>query len=116
MNRLIAESYSLDLDGRGRVISPGGVMLGTVASCTQAVLDGTVKVYVTDKPILQWIAFQYLAATDLYVSEPVRNNPVSWAFPKGSSLLPVLDAAIMKMLVNGAAQSARPESLRCSMR
>jgi hypothetical protein len=101
VNHLIAETYSLELDDRGRINAPGSVMLGTVASCAQAVLDGTVKVYVSDAPVLQWLAYQYLDAQDLYVSTPVRNNPLSWAFPKGSPIRPLLDAAIMKMLVNG---------------
>ena len=100
MNHLIAEAYTLDLDERGHVISPGGIMLGTMASCAQAVMEGAVKVYVSDEPILQWIAYSYLGEPDLYVSAPVRKNPLSWAFPKGSPLRPVLDAAIMKMLVN----------------
>jgi hypothetical protein len=101
VHRLVAERYSLNLDARGRVISPGGVMMGSIADCTEAVLDGTVKVYISDTPILQWLAYEYLDAPDLYVSPPVRNNPLSWAFPKGSQLRPVLDAAIIKMLVNG---------------
>ena len=41
VNRLIAETYSLSLDDRGRVNAPGSIMTGTLASCVQAVLDGT---------------------------------------------------------------------------
>ena len=101
VNRLIAEKYSLNLDDRGRVNAPGSIMTGTMASCVQAVLDGTVKAYVTDGPLLQWLAYEYLDEQDLYVSPIVRKNPLAWAFPKGSQVRPVLDAAIMKMLING---------------
>ena len=100
VNRLIAEFYALDMDERGRISSPGTVMLGTLASCAQAVVDGTVKAYVSDTPILQWLAFSYLSTGDLYVSQAIRKNPLSWAFPKGSPVRPKLDAAIMTMLVN----------------
>ena len=101
VNRLIAETYSLSLDDRGRVNAPGSIMTGSLASCVQAVLDGTVKAYVTDGPLLQWLAYEYLDEQDLYVSPVVRKNPLAWAFPKGSPVRPVLDAAIMKMLING---------------
>ena len=100
VNHLVAEAYALELDERGRINSPGTVMLGTMATCAQAVLDGRVKVYVTDTPILQWLAFTYLSAPDLYVSQAIRKNPLSWAFPQGSLVRPKLDAAIMTMLVN----------------
>ena len=101
VNNLIAETYSLNLDDTGHVAASSGVMMGTVPSCAQAVLDGTVRVYVSDVPVLQFLAYTYLDAPDLYVSAPIRNNPLSWAFPKGSPLRPPLDAAIMKMMVNG---------------
>ena len=100
VNHLVAEFYALDLDERGRISSPGTVMLGTLATCAQAVVDGTVKAYVSDTPILQWLAFSYLSAGDLYVSQAIRKNPLSWAFPKGSPVRPKIDAAIMTMLVN----------------
>ena len=100
VNHLLAEFYALELDDRGRINSPGTVMLGTLATCAQAVVDGTVKAYVSDTPILQWLAFSYLSAGDLYVSQAIRKNPLSWAFPKGSPIRPKLDAAIMTMLVN----------------
>ena len=101
VNSLIAEKYSPTLDDRGRVNAPGSVVTGTMAECVQALLDGTVKTYVTDAPLLQWLAHEYLDEPDLYVSPVVHSNPLAWAFPKGSPVRPVLDAAIMTMLING---------------
>ena len=63
----------------------GGPMLGTPGSCVAAVLNGTVAAYLSDSPMLNWIAYTFLssATQPLYVSPPIRNNPLVWAYNAG---------------------------------
>ncbi len=99
VNRLVAETFSLPLDVYGQV--QGGVMLGDLERCTKAVLNGDVLVYVSDQPLLNWVAFSYINNGNLYVSPSVRANPLSWAFPSGSLIRQGLDSAVISMIVNG---------------
>ena len=98
-NRFVADAFNLALN---KNVQAQGVMLGSVETCTQAVLDGTVRVYLTDRPLLNWIAYVKLTRGDLYVSGSLRNNPLVWAYPSNSPLRPLLDAAIISALVNGS--------------
>jgi hypothetical protein len=99
VNRLVAETFSLPLDQYGQV--GGGVMKGSLETCTRAVIDGTVLVYITDAPLLNWVAFSYINNGAMYVSPTIRANPLSWAFPSGSKIRQGLDSAVISMIVNG---------------
>ena len=93
---LISGSYSIPSDQ----LEANGVMFGTISTCGQAVIDGKKKVFTSDKPLLNWLANSYYGTGNLYVSDSVRGNPLSVAFPAGSSLRPVVDIAIIDMLTN----------------
>jgi hypothetical protein len=98
VNRLVAETYSLPLNEYGQVV---GVMLGSLETCTRAVVDGTALVYITDAPLLNWVAFSYINNGAMYVSPIIRANPLTWAFPSGSKIRQGLDSAVISMIVNG---------------
>ena len=63
----------------------GGPMLGTPGSCIAAVLNRSVSVYLTDTPMLNWVANAFLdsAARQFYVSPPLQTNPLVWAYNVG---------------------------------
>ena len=98
-NRFVADAFNLALNHN---VQAQGVMHGSVETCTQAVLDGKVRVYLTDRPLLNWIAFVKLSRSDLYVGPALRSNPLVWAYPSNSPLRPLLDAAVITTLVNGS--------------
>jgi hypothetical protein len=81
-------------------LAAAGVMLGTVQSCADAVRAGTVLAYLSDQPLLSWLAYEYYATGDLYVSDTIRTNPLTLAYPAGSSLRRLADAAVIGLLTN----------------
>ena len=93
--QLISDTFGLDGNLRA-----AGVTLSTVDGCAQAVRNGTVLVYVTDQPLLNWLAYAYYATGTLYVSPVVRTNPFSFAYPAGSPLRSVIDDAIIQFTTN----------------
>ena len=99
-NRYIATTMSLPLDQYVQV--GGGVVLGSVEDCTAAVLNGTVLAYLTDVPVLNWIAFSYLNNGNMYVSPVLRANPLTWVFPSGSPIRQSMDSAVIDTIVNAS--------------
>jgi hypothetical protein len=99
---LVSDHYGLDGDLAG-----AGVMQSTVEGCASAVIDGTVLVYVTDEPVLAWLAYSFYGTGNLYVSPTIRANPLTFAYPAGSRLRPVVDAAVIKTLTNTTWVEAR---------
>jgi hypothetical protein len=93
--KLVSDSFGLDGD-----LHSAGVMLSSSQGCAQAVMDGTVLVYVSDQPLLNWLAYSFYKANTLYVSPVVRGNPFSFAYPAGSPLRSVIDAAIIQFTTN----------------
>ena len=93
---LISSAYSIPDDQ----LEANGVMLGSISSCSQAVIAGTKKVFTSDKPVLNWLANKYFGTGNLYVSDTLRGNPLSVAFRSGSTLRPRVDIAIIDMLTN----------------
>jgi hypothetical protein len=100
--RLVSDAYGLAGD-----LAAGGVMLGSVESCAAAVLDGTVLVYLTDEPMLRWLAFSFYETGNLYVSPVIRANPLSFAYPAGSAVRPIVDVAVINLLTNSTWVAAR---------
>lgn len=98
----VSDEFSLEGDLEG-----GGVMLGTVQTCVQAVLAGDVKAYLTDRPLLQWLAFQYFDTGNLYVGPIIQTNPLTLAYPSGSPLLKLADPAVIALLTNTTWRIAR---------
>jgi hypothetical protein len=92
---LISDAFGLNGDLRS-----AGVMLSSMEGCAQAVMAGTVLVYVSDQPLLNWLAYAFYATSTLYVSPVVRGNPFSFAYPAGSPLRSVVDAAIIQFTTN----------------
>ncbi len=99
VNQFVAETLKLPLDQFQQV--GGGVLLGDMDQCLTAVQNGTALVYVSDAPLLNWIANQYVNDGTLYVSPILRRNPLTWAFPSGSPIRDLLDSAVISMVVNG---------------
>ena len=95
VQKLIADEFGLDGDLRG-----AGVMLSSLDGCAQAVINGKALVYVSDQPLLNWLAYSFYATGTLYVSPVVRGNPFSFAYPAGSPLRSVIDAAIIEFTTN----------------
>ena len=95
----VAGIFGLPLDVNGRAV---GVMLATVSECFAAVQSGKAKAYVDDFPLLQWLGFVYSQTPGWYVSPPLKPNPLTWAYPSGSTLRPVIDAAVMRTIVRFA--------------
>lgn len=91
----VSDMFSLEDDLAG-----AGVKLGSVQECAEAVLSGEVRAYLTDKPLVSWLAYQYYGNGDLYVSDTLRANPLTLAYPSGSTLRPVVDLAVIRMLTN----------------
>ena len=97
-NRYIAATMSLPLDEYVQV--QGGVVLGSLEECTAAVLNGTVLAYLSDIPVLNWVAFSYINNGNMYVSPLLRANPLAWVFPSGSAIRQSLDSAVINTIVN----------------
>lgn len=97
-NRYIAATMSLPLDQYVQV--QGGVVLGSLEDCTAAVLNGTVLAYLSDIPVLNWVAFSYINNGNMYVSPMLRSNPLAWVFPAGSLIRQNLDSAVINTIVN----------------
>lgn len=93
--QLISEAFGLDGN-----IRAAGVMLSSVEGCAQAVMNGTAMVYVSDQPILRWLAYSFYGSSSLYVSPVIRGNPFSFAYPAGSPLRSVIDAALIQFTTN----------------
>jgi hypothetical protein len=106
VNGLVADTFALTLDENEQV-SGSDVMLATMQQCVAAVAAGDRKVFVSDTPLLNWIAFSHSPTNNFYVSDPVQANPLSWAFPSNSELRPIMNAAIITMLVNGTWETRR---------
>ncbi len=106
VNQLIADTFSLEMGPDNQVVN-SELQLGTVESCVAAVLNGTALAFVADYPLLNWLAFGFLDMGGLYVSQPVQDNPLSWAYASGSALRPILDAALMQMMINGTVRLRR---------
>jgi hypothetical protein len=98
----VSDEFGLDGD-----LLRAGVMVASPEACAQAVLSGAVIAYVTDAPLLNWLAFSYYGTGQLYVSPVVRANPLSFAYPAGSTLRPVIDRAVMTFLTNTTWLSAK---------
>ena len=98
----VSDEYALGGDLAG-----AGVMLGTPQDCAEAVLSGKVLAYLTDRPLLLWLAYEYLSTGSLYVSPTIRANPLTLAYPSGSTLRPLADAAVIRMTTNTAWSTAR---------
>ena len=105
---LISGSYSIPDDQ----LEAHGVMLGTISTCSQAVIDGTKKAFASDKPVLNWLATSYYGTSNLFVSESLRGNPLSVAFRAGSALLPSVDLAIIDLLTNHSWSGAHEELMQ----
>ena len=99
---LVSTAYSIPDDQ----LEAQGVMLGSISSCSKAVISGTKKAFTSDKPLLNWLANSYYGTGDIYVSDSLRSNPLSIAFRAGSTLRPRVDTAIMDMLTNSSWVSA----------
>lgn len=97
-NRYIAATMSLPLDQYVQV--GGGVVLGSLEDCTAAVLNGTVLAYLSDVPVLNWVAFSYINNGQMYVSPTLRANPLTWVFASGSAFRQSLDSAVIQTIVN----------------
>ena len=95
VQRLISDAFGLGGDLRG-----AGVMLSSMEGCAQAVMNGAARVYVSDSPLLNWLAYSFYATGTLHVSPVVRGNPFSFAYPAGSPLRSVIDAAIIEFTTN----------------
>jgi hypothetical protein len=106
VNGLVADTFALNLDENEQV-SGSDVMLATMQQCVAAVVAGDRKVFVSDTPLLNWVAFSHSPSNNFYVSAPVQANPLSWAFPSNSELRPIMNAAIITMLVNGTWETKR---------
>jgi hypothetical protein len=100
--RFVSDVYGLDGD-----LESAGVMLGSVQECAAAVLDGTVTAYITDQPLLTWLAYAYYDTGNLFVSPVLRSNPLSFAYPSGSAVRPRVDVAVMNLLTNSSWVAAR---------
>jgi hypothetical protein len=98
----VSDTYSLDGDLAG-----AGILQGTVLDCVEAVMSGQSLAYLTDRPLLLWLAFEYLSTGSLYVSQTIRANPLTLAYPSGSTLRPLADAAVIRMTTNTAWSTAR---------
>ena len=108
----VAGIYGLPLDASGRA---AGVMHGSVGDCFNAVQNGSKQAFVDDFPLLQWLGFVYSQNSAWYVSPTLKPNPLTWAYPSGSPLKAVIDAAVMRTIVGNtwypAAQSVVTEWL-----
>ena len=96
--QLVSTAYSVPVDE----LEAHGVMLGSISSCSQAVISGTKKAFTSDKPLLNWLANSYYGTGNIYVSDSLRSNPLSIAFRSGSTLRPRVDAALIDMLTNAS--------------
>ena len=134
------ESFVSDSFALGGDLAGAGVTLGTPQECVEAVLSGDVVAYLSDQPLLSWLAcvpivmhrsfffhslfpcaltyaalilrfdarsFQYLELPNLYVSQTIRANPLTLAYPSGSLLRPLADTAVIRMNTDTAWYSAR---------
>ena len=105
------QSFVSDAFALGGDLEAAGVTLGTPESCAEAVLaaeaDGVV--YLTDQPLLAWLAFDYYGTGNLYVSPTIRANPLTLAYPSGSQLRKLADAAVITMLTNSTWIAARKQ-------
>ena len=101
------EGFVSDQFALGGDLAGAGVMLGTPPECAAAVLSGDVLAYLTDRPLLLWLAYEFLSTGSLYVSPTIRANPLTLAYPSGSTLRPVADAAVISMTSNTAWFTAR---------
>ena len=99
---LVSGEFALNGDLRG-----AGVMLGTPQSCVEAVQSGAALAYLSDAPLLKWLAYGFYAGGDLYVSETIRANPLTLAYPSGSTLRPHADSAVITLLTSTTWSSAR---------
>ena len=95
---LVSTAYSIP----DNQLEAQGVMLGSISSCSKAVISGTKKAFVSDKPLLNWLANSYYGTGDIYVSDSLRSNPLSIAFRAGSTLRPSVDTAIIDMITNSS--------------
>jgi hypothetical protein len=103
------ESLVSDTFALGGDLEAAGVMLGTVQTCSEAVLaaDADGMVYLSDQPLLSWLAFQYFDTGNLHVSPTIRANPLTLAYPSGSQLRKLADVAVITMLSNTTWIAAR---------
>ena len=88
-------------------LEAAGVTFGTVRSCAEAVISGELIAYVTDQPLLSWLAFQYYNTGNLYVSPTVRINPLTLAYQSGSTLRKLGDTAVIRLITDPTWISAR---------
>ena len=95
---LVSTAYSIPVNQ----LEAHGVMLGSISSCTEAVISGSKMAFASDKPLLNWLANSYYGTGNIYVSDSLRSNPLSIAFRTGSTLRPRVDAAIIDMLTNAS--------------
>ena len=98
----VSDVFALDDDLGG-----AGVLMGDVQYCVDAVLSGQALAYLTDQPLLLWIAYEYLSTGSLYVSQTIHANPLTLAYPSGSTLRPLADAAVIRMTADMAWHAAR---------
>ena len=98
----VSDTFALDGDLAG-----AGVVQGTVQDCIEAVMSGQSLAYLTDRPLLLWIAFEYLSTGSLYVSQTIHANPLTLAYSTGSTLRPLADAAVIRMTTDMAWYAAR---------
>ena len=101
------EGFVSDQFALGGDLAGAGVRLGTPQDCAEAVLSGDVLAYLTDRPLLLWLAYEFLGTGSLYVSPTIRANPLTLAYPSGSTLRPLADAAVISMTTNTAWFMAR---------
>jgi hypothetical protein len=101
VQRLVSDAYGLAGD-----LAAGGVMLRSIEGCAAAVLDGTALVYVTDEPMLRWLTFSFYETGNLYVSPVIRANPLTFAYPSGSPIRPIVDVAVINLITNSTWSAA----------
>ena len=70
-------------------------------------MSGQSLAYLTDRPLLLWLAFEYLSTGSLYVSQTIHANPLTLAYPSGSRVRTVADAAVIRMTADMAWHAAR---------
>ena len=112
--QIVADEFGIDTD-----LGAAGVLLTTVEGCVNALLSGRSTVYLTgawllpnlrcivsqsvplpptDEPVLRFLAFAYLDTGRFYVSPILQSNPLSFAYPSGSGLRPLVDNTLIRML------------------
>lgn len=106
VHALLADSYNTPLDPATQLLPTGlagGPRLAAHAGeCVDAVLSGASLAFLSDLPLLQWVANVRYAPQPLHVGPSLRDNPLVWAFPSGSAARAQLDVALARSLVSGA--------------